>query len=72
MNFDNVISSIWLYFLVLFSAFPSLCFLLGGEFEDFLKVFFSSYGAFLLASIVLGLLVIFVKGNLIDFYKLFL
>ncbi len=52
MNFDNVISSIWLYFLVLFSAFPSLC--------------------FLLASIVLGLLVMFVKGNLIDFYKLFL
>ena len=72
MNFDKFFSSIWLYFLILFSSFPFFGVLRGGDFEDFLKVFFSSYAAFLLASIVLGLLVMFVKGNLIDFYKLFL
>lgn len=67
MDFDKVISLIWLYLLALFSTFPSFCFLRGEDFEDVLKVFLLVVIIATLVSIGLSFLVMLVKGN---FYEL--
>ena len=69
MNFDKFFSSIWLYFLILFSSFPFFGVLRGGDFEDFLKVFFVSFITFIVVSIGLSFLSRLAKENYYDLIK---